>query len=201
MVQKNKEKTGDTKSRRKVSRVKPATDYKPPKRVRRVNAVKPDLMEKLSETLKIAELAPILNREHPKTVVPDFEKSSGGGVFRRRNCRPEEFETGTHIADAFQDVFASSNHESSITGLAAYLVAESALEKVQLFEELAASATKEYWQARRKLLLVNKILNSTYKSIETEEAEAIQKLTKEDIAVVLKKVMETELSAAHTNNK
>jgi len=50
---------------------------------------------------------------------------------------------------------------------------KSALEKVEHFESIAAEATREYWKARRKLLLINKVLNSVYKSIENEEVDKL----------------------------
>jgi hypothetical protein len=130
---------------------------------------------------------------------------------------PYQYELPESVADAFQNTYgatssendgnatagatSSENDGNATAGLAAWLITRSALQRVQQFENLVADATKEYWQAKRKLLLVNKILASAYKSLETEDVENIKLPSKEEIHSVITDTLANELFPSDSNGR
>jgi hypothetical protein len=161
--------------------------------VKRVNVdTDPPSADLVAGELGFDELARALTHVKPKAVVPDFEKRANGGKITRRDLAEQGLkfvttEEDEDLADAFKDAFSGG------TGLAAYIVTRSALEKVQTFENLVADATKEYWQAKRKLLLVNKVLDSAYKSIETEDSDKVVWPSKDEVNKIVQDAFANQL--------
>jgi hypothetical protein len=112
----------------------------------------------------------------------------------------QDVATDDVIKIAADDVIKDTENNDKATGLAAWLITRSALQRVQQFENLVADATKEYWQAKRKLLLINKILNSTYKSLEIEDMENIKIPSKEEINSVIADALANELFPSNSDS-
>ncbi len=205
---KNKTKNFEANVAQSVSRAKKnRSSKKSTLRVRRVNAATPNMASSIASQLGYNNLAQDLTSQ-PKAVIPDFIKTESGNTVGISKMLAEladeghgQYELPESVTDAFQNTYGtnSENNGNATAGLAAWLITRSALQRVQQFENLVADATKEYWQAKRKLLLVNKILASAYKSLETEDVENIKLPSKEEIHDVITDTLANELFPSDSN--
>lgn len=172
--------------------------HNPPKRVRRVN---PDTSVKSADVvagiLGMDELARELTVERPKTVVPDFEKTLSGQTKAIHERAVHLSATDTDYLDEYYNIKEKLNTESllnppdddSLEDLVNQVRAQSALEKIEKMENLVAEATKSYWQAKRRLVLVTKVLNSVYTDMERSEIKTVE-FSKEDTRKIVTEILE-----------
>jgi len=139
--------------------------------------------------------------ELPESVADAFQNTYGATSSENDGNATAGATSSENDGNATAGATSSENDGNATAGLAAWLITRSALQRVQQFENLVADATKEYWQAKRKLLLVNKILASAYKSLETEDVENIKLPSKEEIHSVITDTLANELFPSDSNGR
>jgi hypothetical protein len=199
-----------SRAKSKIKSVKNKPRKKSTLKVRRVNPATLNMAGSIAAQLGYDNLAQDLNSQ-PKAVVPDFARTESGNTIGIGKMLADlanqqdstQYELPESVADAFKNTYENSENDggNATAGLAAWLITRSALQRVQQFENLVADATKEYWQAKRKLLLVNKILASAYKSLESEDVENIKLPSKEEIHDVIKDTLANELFPSDSNGR
>ena len=184
------------KSKTSKSTAKFVKPHNPPKKVRRVNAdTSVKSADFVANVLGLDELARELTAERPKTVVPDFQKTSFGQTRAIHTNGGRTIEAEDELNNAAL-LGLDPNNDKSLEDLINHVRAQSALEKVEAIENLVAEATKNYWQAKRRLVLVTKVLNSVYAEMERSEMKTVE-LSKEETRQILTEVLEKSFLASN----
>ena len=150
---------------------------------------------KVEKNLYISEIETTeMAKKLEKEKVPPYSKSSysrfdpitPGGHNTRSN---EEIENSYNLV--YGDLFDGSEKNSEMV---AYIKSQDALNKVTQYEDMVAEATKEYWQAKRKLLILTKVISAAYKSIENTDIDTNAKMpTPKEVNNILTDFLKKEM--------
>jgi len=156
-------------------------------RVKRVAPDKSPLnISAVAAELGYADLAKKISLEKPKPIITDVTKNNGGNVFRRYDQSGEEKET----RDDFLKRFADLSEEE----FAAWILGNEAAEKIVQAEDTVAKLTKEYWQAKRRLICATQVLNAAYDKLEKKGTlVTTDEISKTEARNVVARVLAEEL--------
>ena len=140
--------------------------------------------------IEITEMAKKLEKEkvppYSKSSYSRFDPITPGGHNTRSD---KEIESSYNLV--YGDLFDGSEKNSEMV---AYIQSQDALNKVTQYEDMVAEATKEYWQAKRKLLILTKVISAAYKSIENTDIDTNAKMpTPKEVNNILTDFLKKEM--------
>jgi len=143
-------------------------------------------MASIAAGLGYSELAKKLTIEKPKPFLSDVTKRNGG-TFRR-------YEEKDIVKD--ENEFVKRFSDMSEEDFAAWILGNEAADKIEKAEDVIAKLTKEYWQAKRRLICAKQVLNAAYDKLEKDGTLiTVNDISKTEARNVVARVLEEELFA------